>query len=60
MSLTILWGWCLKGQEENAEEEYNVEKLLKSCKSPLQKKKSYNNTQEKNNFLFTDKNDDID
>ena len=42
------------------EEEYNVEKSLKSCKSPSQKKKSCNKNQEKSNFLFTDKNDDID
>ena len=44
------------------EEEYNVEKSrsLKSCNSPLQKKKTCNKNQEKSNFLFTDKNDDID
>ena len=41
------------------EQEYNVEKS-RSLKSLLQKKKTYNKNQEKGNFLFTDKNDDID
>ena len=57
--------WKLKkndSQEESVEEDYNAQKrrLLKSCKSPLQKKKNCNKNQEKCNFFFTNKNDDID
>ena len=39
------------------EKKDNVEKSLKTCKSLLQKKKSCNKNQEKNNFLSADKND---
>ena len=48
--------------EENVEKEYDIEKSksLKSWKSPLHKKKNYKKNQGKVNFLFTDKNDDID
>ena len=59
----FLWGWIffhIFELEENVEEEYNVEKSLQSCKTPLQKKKSCNKNQEKSNFLFTDKKDDTD
>ena len=47
--------------EESAEKEYDIEKSksLKSCKSPLHKKKNYKKNHGKVNFLFTDKNDDI-
>ena len=42
-------------RELNVEEEYNVEKSLKSCKSPLQKKKSCNKNQEKAIFFVLTK-----
>ena len=41
--------------QENVEEEYNVKKSLKSCKSPLQKNKSCNKNQEKSYFLLLTK-----
>ena len=41
------------------EEEYNVGKSLKLCKSSLQTKKSCNKNQEKSNFRFTGKNDEM-
>ena len=37
------------------EEEYNIEKSLKSCKSPLPKKKSRNKNQEKIIFFLLTK-----
>ena len=36
------------------------QKTLKSCKTLLQKRKTYNKNQEKSNFRVTDKNYDID
>ena len=47
--------------EGNVKDEYNVEKSrsLKSCKATLQKKKTYHKNQ-KSNFFFTDRSDDID
>ena len=48
--------------EGNVKDKYSVDKSrsLKSCKARLQKKKKCDNNQEKSNFLFTDRNDDID
>ena len=45
----------------NVKDEYTVEKSrsLKSCKATLSKKKAFNKNK-KSNFLFTDRNDDID
>ena len=42
-------------------DEYNVEKSrsLKSCKATLQKKKTYHKNQ-KSNFFFTGRSDDMD
>ena len=46
----------------DVEDEYNVKKskTLKSCKTLLQKRKTYNKNQEKSNFRVTDKYYDID
>ena len=43
-------------------EEYDVGEStsLKSCKPPLQKNKNWNKNQEKKQFSFTEKNEDID
>ena len=48
--------------EGNVKNEYNIKnsRSWKSCKTTLQKKKNYNKTQEKKQFPFTDRNNDID